>query len=110
MQSKFESILESILNTMSAYVISTLVYYYLIPIIIDIKPNFVEANITVIVFTIISIVRNYIWRRVFNKRLSLKVQVDRFIEDFGTEDKPWNEPDFITPEIGRGVKNNFGDI
>lgn len=76
MQTKLESIIESILNTISAYIISVMTYYYLIPLFTDYSPTFKESNIVVILFTIISIFRNYFWRRFFNKRVSLKLESD----------------------------------
>lgn len=69
MQTKLESIAESFLNTISAYIISVLTFMYIVPLISGVEPSFQDSNIIVTIFTIISFLRNYIWRRIFNHRV-----------------------------------------
>ena len=72
-QSKLESLVEASLNTASGFVVSLLVWQWLVAPIyglpIDWGMNF---GITII-FTVVSILRSYVWRRVFNRGVNRAV-------------------------------------
>lgn len=70
MQSKWESFTESLLNTASAFVISWLVQAFVVPFIWpSVQASPTEALGIVLLFTVVAILRNYVWRRLFNKRV-----------------------------------------
>lgn len=67
MQSAKHSFIESCTNTASACFISWLVQAFLIPVIWpSVQASPTEAIGIVAVFTVIAIIRNFFWRRIFN--------------------------------------------
>ncbi|WP_044419447.1 DUF7220 family protein [Halarcobacter anaerophilus] len=67
MQSKTESFIESILNTASGFVLSLFLVNTVLPFYgFDVKPG--QSLEIVLIFTVASVCRSYIWRRVFNKK------------------------------------------
>jgi antibiotic biosynthesis monooxygenase (ABM) superfamily enzyme len=64
MQSKKSSINEVLLNTGSGFIVSLVVTKALYPVLNILSP----VTITLI-YTVVSIIRSYIWRRLFNKRI-----------------------------------------
>jgi hypothetical protein len=65
-QTKLESFIEQCLNTASGFIISLIVWTAIIVPVWDLQVNMIQnINITLI-FTILSIVRGYVWRRFFN--------------------------------------------
>ena len=67
-QKKSQSLLEACCNTASAFVISVCVWTYVVSPIYGINKDFTENVGIVGIFTVISIVRSYLWRRLFNKK------------------------------------------
>lgn len=66
MQTKLQSLLESCLNIGSGFVISLIVWSYLVVPVWGLQVNMVDnLNITAL-FTVVSVVRSYVWRRIFN--------------------------------------------
>jgi len=66
MQSRKMSIVEQICNVGSGYLISLLVWAYIVVPYWNLEVT-VHDNLTITaVFTIVSIVRGYLWRRLFN--------------------------------------------
>ena len=67
-QSKKLSAIESVVNQVTGFLLSVLIFQYIIgPYMLGIQPDWVDnMNITV-VFTIVSMVRGYVVRRIFNK-------------------------------------------
>lgn len=65
-QSKKYSIIESLANTASGYVISTIVWIIIAPL-YGINYTITKNMGITLIFTIVSIARNYVWRRIFNK-------------------------------------------
>jgi hypothetical protein len=65
-QTKGKSLLESIVNTAVGYAV-TVIFSPLIYWICDVKVNFTQINLITILFTFLSIGRNYVVRRWFNK-------------------------------------------
>ena len=66
MQSKKHSLIESITNTLIGFIVSLLVQLIIYPILnIDVK---LHQNIIITsIFTVVSILRGYVIRRIFNK-------------------------------------------
>lgn len=67
MQTKRHSLLEQVLNVGSGFVLSSLVWQFVIIRWWDIHTSFGENLQITSVFTIVSIARGYVWRRLFNK-------------------------------------------
>ena len=66
-QSKSRSLFESIINTLSGYIISIIVWHVVAKI-MGIPVRVGQSIQIVTIFTIISITRNYIIRRLFNAK------------------------------------------
>ena len=64
MQSKKGTCTEILLNTGSGFVVSFAITSFLLPYMVTVG----AFGITCI-FTVVSLVRSYIWRRIFNKKL-----------------------------------------
>ena len=67
MQSKYQSFKEQVLNVGSGFIISALVWEYFIKHLI--REGYITLDSTLIVtciFTVVSLIRGYVWRRVFN--------------------------------------------
>ena len=67
MQTKRHSLLEQVLNVGSGFILSSLVWQFVIIKWWGIHTNFSENLQITSVFTIVSIIRGYVWRRLFNK-------------------------------------------
>ena len=65
MQSRKHSLLEAVINTASGFIISLVVTEFLFPV-FDLHPSFAANFSITTIFTIISIIRSYICRRIFN--------------------------------------------
>ena len=65
-QSKKSSLIESIVNTFVGFIVtiaaSPLIYW-----ICDVKMNAAQMSVVTLLFTLLSILRNYVIRRFFNK-------------------------------------------
>lgn len=69
MQTRSGSLLESTLNIGSGFLISLIVWQYTGPL-FGYEVTFYDNLGITSVFTVISIVRSYLWRRFFNRRLT----------------------------------------
>lgn len=65
-QSKLESLIETVLNTLSGYVVSYLAWIFIVGPALGKGHNMSEAFWTTNFFTVLSIARSYLWRRFFN--------------------------------------------
>ena len=65
MQSRKHSFLEALLNTASGFLISLLTQWLVFPW-FNLHPSVRENLALTAIFTIVSIARSYIWRRIFN--------------------------------------------
>ena len=65
MQSRAQSLLEAFLNTASGFALSLLTQWLVFPW-FNLHPSLRENLALTAIFTIVSIVRSYIWRRLFN--------------------------------------------
>lgn len=68
-QTKLESLLENVLNVLSGlglsiFVVQPIVFWYF-----DIHLETSENILIAVIFTVVSIIRGYVWRRYFNKKL-----------------------------------------
>lgn len=68
MQTKTESLIESSLNIASGFILSLIIWTWLVKPLFNIETSVMEnLNITLI-FTVSAIIRSYVWRRYFNYR------------------------------------------
>lgn len=68
MQSKYQSIIEQTLNVGSGFIISVLVWEYVIKHLIHAGVLSVDSSIWItVIFTVVSFIRGYLWRRYFNQ-------------------------------------------
>jgi len=68
MQTRKHSIIESIFNTFSGLLLATLVMSFIIAPVYHLPTSVIDNLEINIIFTVISIVRSYFWRRYFNKK------------------------------------------
>lgn len=69
MQSKTSSLIENILNVLSGLLLSIFIIQPIIFKLYDIHLEMSQNIQIAIIFTAVSIIRGYIWRRYFNKRV-----------------------------------------
>jgi hypothetical protein len=69
MQTKKHSLIESITNVLSGLLISWLAWHLIISPIFKIYPNNTDIVLISVIFTILSIIRSYFIRRIFNHAL-----------------------------------------
>ncbi len=68
-QSKLESAIESTINVGSGFIIALIVWRYFLPV-EWMRPDLLSQSIKVtLVFTIVSVVRGYFWRRFFSNNI-----------------------------------------
>lgn len=65
MQTRWQSILETLLNTLTGYIISVIAQLVIFPL-YGLHATLSQNLQIVALFTAISIVRSYFWRRLFN--------------------------------------------
>ena len=68
-QTRLGSLVEQLLNIGSGFVISCLLWEFAVKPIWHIKTDFAENLQITALFTVVSVVRGYTWRRFFNARL-----------------------------------------
>ena len=66
-QSKLSSLIESLLNVGSGFVVSSLLWSFVIVPVYEIEVTVTQNLEITAIFTVISVIRGYIWRRVFNR-------------------------------------------
>jgi membrane protein implicated in regulation of membrane protease activity len=66
MQTRTRSLIEQLFNTASGFILAMLTWAYIITPFLEIQSNTKQNFTVVMVFTVISIVRSYAWRRFFN--------------------------------------------
>lgn len=71
-QSKRESLIESMLNIGSGFVLS-LVVWQLLAYMMDIPMPLSRNLLITSIFTVVSLTRSYLWRRFFNARMRRKI-------------------------------------
>ena len=68
MQSRKSSIIEQCFNVGSGFVIAMLLRSFVIGPVWDIEKPVAQDLQIILVFTAVSLIRGYVWRRVFNKK------------------------------------------
>lgn len=66
MQLRRHSFLEACLNTASGFIVSFAATFVVFPYILGIETSAADNLIVTVFFTLISVVRSYLWRRAFN--------------------------------------------
>jgi len=66
MQTRLESFIEQLLNIGSGFLISLLVWEFVVKPVWDLQTSFSENLHITALFTVVSIARSYTWRRFFN--------------------------------------------
>lgn len=72
-QSKMGSFIESCLNIGSGFIVALIIATVFFPL-FGINKPFMENAALVGIFTVASVIRSYIWRRIFNRRLVRQMQ------------------------------------
>jgi len=72
-QSKRQSMIEQVLNVGTGWIISLFIWSFLISPLYKIDTSVFENIGITLTFTIASIIRGYIWRRIFNSREKQKI-------------------------------------
>ena len=72
-QTKLESLVEASLNTASGFVVSLLVWQWLVAPLFGLPIDWTMNFGITIIFTIVSVLRSYIWRRFFNAGINRAV-------------------------------------
>lgn len=67
MQSRLQSLIEQLFNIGSGFVLSLMVWEFLVKPIWNLDTSFSENFSITCLFTVVSIVRSYLWRRAFNR-------------------------------------------
>lgn len=67
MQSKRMSLIESLTNTAAGFIISFLIWLFLVPVLFGIETRAAQGIGMTLLFTASSIFRGYVVRRIFNK-------------------------------------------
>ena len=65
-QSKLESLVEASLNTASGFIVSLLVWQWVVAPLFGLPVDWAMNFWITGIFTVVSILRSYIWRRLFN--------------------------------------------
>jgi hypothetical protein len=72
-QTKLESLVEAVLNTASGFVVSLIVWRWIVAPAFDLPVGW-DTNLAITgIFTVVSILRSYIWRRFFNAGINRAV-------------------------------------
>lgn len=72
-QTKLESLLESLVNTASGFVVSLLVWSWIVVPVWKIPVSMGQNLAITALFTVVSVIRSYIWRRFFNAAIHRRV-------------------------------------
>lgn len=67
MQTRRDSLIESFLNIGSGFFISLAVWVYIVGPLFEIETKATENLAITSIFTVSSIIRSYVWRRIFNR-------------------------------------------
>lgn len=81
-QTKLESFLEAALNIATGFIISFLMWMFVVAPLFGFDSNYVDNLLITTIFTVTSLGRSYVWRRFFN------AGIHKFI--YGGYMKSWN--------------------
>jgi uncharacterized membrane protein YraQ (UPF0718 family) len=65
-QSKIDSFMEALTNTLIGLLISTIANFFVIPAVLGVTMSHTQNIVLALIFTVISIARSYVLRRAFN--------------------------------------------
>lgn len=68
-QTKLESLLESFINIGSGFIVAFCLWVFVVRPVWDIEVDMLDNFVITVMFTIVSIIRSYLWRRFFNAGL-----------------------------------------
>lgn len=74
MQSRLTSLQESCLNTASGFVISYLMWILVVAPMFNLPGSHSTSFWITTIFTVTSVIRSYVWRRIFNKHAVKKME------------------------------------
>lgn len=77
MQSKTESLIESMANTISGFIVSLLLWSYVVVPVWHLQVSTQENLVITALFTVVSVARSYVWRRYFNVLLRQRLKPTR---------------------------------
>lgn len=66
-QTQAQSLIESVLNIGSGFFISLAVWSWVVVPLFDLSVSHVENLQITCIFTVVSVARSYVWRRIFNR-------------------------------------------
>lgn len=69
MQSRWESLIEASLNTASGFVVSLIVWRWIVAPMMHLPLDMASNLVITSIFTVVSILRSYVWRRFFNAEI-----------------------------------------
>lgn len=72
-QSKLESFIESCINIGSGYFVALFIWVVVVRNVWDIQVSMIDNFTITFMFTVVSVIRSYFWRRFFNAELHKKV-------------------------------------
>lgn len=67
MQTRLQSLTEQLINIGTGFLVSLLVWEFVVKPVWDLQTDFVENLQITLLFTVVSIARSYAWRRIFNR-------------------------------------------
>lgn len=67
-QTKLESFIESVCNVGSGFIIAALTWHYIVTPIFGYENDTGRTLKVTLIFTVVSVIRGFIWRRIFNGR------------------------------------------
>lgn len=109
MQKKRHSLLEAIANALSGFGLAWLMNLYLLPW-WGLHPNPAQSLQITMAFTVISVVRGYLWRRLFNRHTTLRAGFDLPIAPFERGDANtlyWQATDEEGKVIIKHIRSTF---
>ena len=67
-QSKLDSFMEALVNVVIGLIVSTIANHFLLPAVLGVQMSIAQNIVIGLAFTVISIMRSYVLRRLFNGR------------------------------------------
>ena len=74
-QSRLESFVEAVINIASGFVIALLTWIFIVSPVWEIEVTMLDNLLIIGMFTVISIIRSYFWRRFFNAEIHKQVHL-----------------------------------
>jgi len=84
MQTKREALIETGLNIFSGFLVSLVIWAYVVAPLWGLKTSMLDNFGITLIFTVSAVIRGYLWRRFFNRRLIRKFEHAFDIEEQAT--------------------------